>query len=146
MTIPTKSKVYAEDVPYFLSSQTAADTWIDRAKKEIVSINGKIQAEAFGADGSGRAAFMLAFTISDETFKVIWPVLSSRTNKEKAAKIQAATALYHDVKARVVSAKFLGARNAFFGYLMLSTGQTASEATSADFLDLVPHLMLGKGE
>jgi len=143
MTLTPKT-VYAEDVPYFQTSQSSADTWIDRAKAEIIGINGKINAEAFGSDATGRAAFMLSFNIGNELYKVIWPVLQSKLGKDKAAKIQSATALYHDIKARVVSAKFLGARNAFFGYMLLDNGQTVSQATNADFMAQIPLLMSGK--
>lgn len=139
------SKIYAEDVPYFQTSQSAADTWMDKAKTEIRGIGGKVVSEAFGADGDGRAAFMLVFSIASEQYKIVWPVLPSRSGNDKAAKVQAATALYHDVKARVVSAKFQGIRGAFMGYLLLPNGQTATEATSADFVMLMPTMMLGSG-
>ncbi len=140
-----KPKIYADDVPYFQTGQSSADTWIDKAKREIASVGGKVQAEAFGADATGRSAFMLAFTIGGDPFKVTWPVLPSRTGKDKAAKIQAATALYHDVKARVVSAKFLGMRGAFLTYLVLINGQTASEMTSSEIANSMPKFMLNSG-
>ncbi len=141
----TTKPIYAEDVPYFQTSQSSADTWIDKCKKEIASVGGKVQAEAFGQDATGRAAFMLAFSIGEDTFRLTWPVLASKKGNTKAAKIQASTALYHDVKARVVSAKFLGARAAFFTFLMLPNGRTASEVGATDFLALVPRLMIGAG-
>lgn len=134
--------IYAEDVPYFQTSQAFAESWIEKAKREISSINGKINAEAFGMDDTGRSAFILAFSIGTDTFKLTWPVLPSKKGNQKAAKIQAATALYHDVKARVVSAKFLGLRGAFFNYLMLPGGKTAADVTGEAFLELVPKMML----
>ena len=90
---------------------------------------------------------MLAFRLGDDQFKLVWPLLESKTGNEKAAKVQAATALYHDVKAKCVAAKFLGSRTAFFSALMLPNGQTASEATNEDFLIAVPFVMqLTNGE
>lgn len=139
--------IYAETVPYFATSTVSTDAWLDKAKDEIRSVNGKIVGEAFGADGNGRSAFMLAFSIGDEQFRLTWPVLPSKSGKDKAAKIQAATALYHDVKARVVSAKFLGVRGAFFTFLMLPNGRTASETAANEFMTLLPDmtLLLGSG-
>jgi hypothetical protein len=133
--------VYAEDVPYWKTSQSSADAWLDKTKREITDINGKILAEAFGVDATGKSAFMLAFGIGADQFKLVWPVLPSKTGNSKAAKVQAATMLYHDVKAKVVTAKVMGIRAAFFNYLMLPNGQTASEASSQDFLSLVPQMM-----
>lgn len=141
----TVKPIYAEDVPYFQTGKSAAETWIDRTKKEIASVGGKITSEVFGVDETGLAAFMLAFQIGDERFRLMWPVLPSKKGHEKAAKIQAATALYHDVKAKVVSAKFKGVRVAFFEYLLLPNGQTTAQASAADFLELVPRLMLKSG-
>jgi hypothetical protein len=145
--MPEKIKtIYAEDVPYFKTGKSAPDVWIDRAKREIASIDGKVLGEAFGSESSGRAAFLLSFQIGDEKYQVTWPVLPCKSGNERATRVQAATALYHDVKARVVSAKFLGIRGAFFNYLMLPNGRTAGETAAQDFLELVPRLMLPTGE
>lgn len=136
--------VHAEDVPYFQTGKSAVETWIERTKKEIASVGGKLQGEMFGYDhATGQASFLLQFQIGDDVFKLIWPVLPCRKPvNERAAKIQAATALYHDVKAKVVAAKFKGTRTAFFEYLVLPNDQTTAQAATADFLDLVPRLML----
>jgi hypothetical protein len=141
--------IYAEDVPYYQTGKSAAETWIERAKKEIRSVGGKITSEMFGVDETGRAAFMLAFQIGEEHFRLLWPVLPTRKGdpkSAKAAKVQAATALYHDVKAKVVTAKFMGVRTAFFAYLMLPNGQTASQAAGTDILGYVPPMMLKSGQ
>lgn len=112
--------VYAEDINYFKTSQKQADTWIDDAKKLIGSIGGKVLAEAYGSDAQGRSAFMIGFQIGTDTFKLTWPVLPCKQKaNEKAAKVQAATLLYHDVKHKVVMAKIKGVRGAFLEYLML---------------------------
>lgn len=147
MTINTTAQKnnWAENAPYFKTSQSSVETWTERAQKEIEGIGGKIISEINGSDLSGRAAFLIAFTIGEDKFKLVWPVLESKTGNKKAAKIQAATALYHDVKARVVAAKFLGIRESFFGYLLLPNGQTVSEATSSTLLDNIPTLMIRSG-
>jgi hypothetical protein len=130
-------EIYAEDVNYWQTSTSSYDTWIDRAKREIEQIGGKVTAEAFG-NMAGRSAFMLSFALSRDQFKITWPVLKSKTGKEKAAKIQAATMLYHDVKAKCVSAKVLGVRAAFMTYLVLPDGRSASEAASSELVNLLP--------
>lgn len=74
-------------------------------------------------------------------FKLMWPVLPSREGNVKAARIQAATMLYHDVKAKVVTAKVLGTRAAFFQYLLLPDGRSASEATTPELANQIPQLL-----
>lgn len=125
--------VYAEDINYWKSSQTSPDSWIDKAKKEIQGIKGKIQGEAFGQDANGRAAFMLAFAIGEDSYRITWsvlPVRSPNATSERAAKIQAATLLYHDVKHKCVMAKVKGTRSSFLEYYLLPTGQTVAQAAN----------------
>lgn len=133
--------MYAEDLNYWKSGQSSPDTWIDRAKREIVAAGGKVLSEAYGKDETGRAAFLLEFSFGAERFKAIWPVLKSRSGNEKAARIQAATMLYHDVKHRCVLVKVFGARQAFFNYLLLPDGRTAAQAATPDLMDLYPKLL-----
>jgi hypothetical protein len=134
--------VYAEDVGnYWKTGQSAPDTWIDKAKGEIKAAGGKTLSEAYGSDGTGRSAYMLEFAFAEERFRVVWPVLKSRANNERAARIQAATMLYHDVKARCVSAKVLSIRVAFFSYLLLPDGRTAAQVAAPDITALYPKLL-----
>jgi hypothetical protein len=134
---------YAENVNYWQTSQTSPDSWIDKTKKLIEEFGGKILMEAFGNEPtSGHAAFMLLFEIEGDTFKVVWPVLKSQSGKEKAARIQAATLLYHDVKAKCLTAKVLGARTAFFQYWQLRDGRTASNLAAPELLRTIPSLFL----
>ena len=131
---------YAEDVNYWKTGTSAADTWIDKAKAEIRAASGKVVNEAFGSQ-EGRAAFMLEFTFGADRFRVVWPVLPSKTKAERAARVQAATMLYHDVKAKCVSAKVHGARAAFFQYAVLPDGRTAANVAAPELLDLYPKLL-----
>ncbi len=135
---------YAEDIGhYWQTSKTSPDTWMDKAKREIQRAGGQVTAEGFVSETqTGRIAYMLAFTFGDNQFKVVWPVLPSKSGKEKAARIQATTMLYHDVKARCVSAKVRGFRAAFFSYVTLPNGQTASEASDRALLETLPALLL----
>lgn len=136
----TEPKVYAEDVNYWQTSQSSADTWMEKAKKEITGIGGSILGDAYGNQG-GRSAYMLEFKIGADQFKVVWPVLPSYSGRVQAAKIQAATMLYHDVKAKCVSAKVMGARTAFFSYLVLPDGRTASQASGSEIARYVPSIL-----
>lgn len=133
---------YAEDVNYWQTGKSSPDTWIDNAQREIKSIGGKILGWAFGMESStGRAAYMLEFELTGERFKIVWPVLPTRSGKnEVSARIQAATMLYHDVKARCVSAKVIGKRTAFFSYLMLPDGRTAATVATPELAIQLPEM------
>lgn len=137
-------KIYAEDVNYWKSAELSGDTWIDKAKAEIKAAGGKVIADAFGSS-DGRAAWMLEFSFGDERFRAVWPVLPTRSTSPaaaKAARIQAATMLYHDIKAKAVSAKVHGTRSAFFQFLALPDGRTASEVASPELSNLMPRLLM----
>lgn len=139
-----KQSTYAETVNYWKTGQSSPDTWLDHAKTEITAVGGKVLADGFiNEASSGRASFMLAFELDGERFKVLWPVLESKTGNLRAARIQSATALYHEVKAACVKLRFLGARSAFLAYWMLpdGSGRTASEVTLEDDL---PQLLGGR--
>jgi hypothetical protein len=138
-------EIYAEDVNYWRTGTSSPDTWIDRAKKELTAAGGKVGNEAFGRDESGRAAYMLEFSFGGERFRAVWPVLKSRAGSERAARIQAATMLYHDIKAKAVSAKVHGVRAAFFQYLALPDGRTAAQVAAPELTMLYPK-MLTAGE
>ena len=77
-------------------------------------------------------------------------MLPSRGRNEGAARIQAATLIYHDTKAKCLSAVVLGARAAFFSYWMLPDGRTAVEASVPELAKGIPAIFaaphLGKGE
>ena len=129
---------FAEDIGhYWMTGSSPPDTWIEQAKKLIMGIGGEIFAEGFGSS-QGRSAFMIAFKIEDNQFKVIFPALPSRTGKELAAKRQAATMLYHDIKAKCMVASVLGNKVAFFSYLMLADGRTASELATPELPGAFP--------
>lgn len=135
--------MYAEEIGhYWRTSKSGPDPWLERARREIASVGGSVVKEAFGREGE-RAAFFLEFSIGGDTFRVVWPVLPSKGNDERAAKTQAATLLYHDVKARCLTMKVLGARAAFFSYLLLPDGRTASQASAPELMAGVPLLLGG---
>jgi hypothetical protein len=134
---------YAEDVNYWQTGKSSPDTWIDNAQKEIRAIGGKIHGWAFGTQYTSppRAAYMMEFELSGERFKVIWAVLPTRSGKNEAsARIQAATMLYHDIKARCVSAKVIGKRTAFFSYLLLPDGCSVAHVATPELMNQLPEM------
>ena len=136
---------YAEDIGhYWQTSRSSPDQWIDRIKKLIEGLNGIVLAEGFGSV-EGSAAYMLTFKVGDDNFKVVWPVLPSRTGNTSAARRQAATLLYHDIKAKAMTASVLGSKVAFFSYIMLADGRTASELAKPELSQAFP-LELKEGE
>ena len=133
---------YAEDVSYWKTSSSSADSWLDKTVKLIKAAGGRVLTEGFIREsGTGRAAFLIEFLLQDNHFKLIWHVLKSRAGDEKAAKVQAATAMYHDVKAKCLRSIWAGARAAFLEWLLLPNGQTAAEAVSPDLLAAIPALI-----
>jgi len=132
---------YAEDVGhYWQTSQSSPDTWIDRAKKVIENLGGAVLTEGFGS-AAGRAAFILAFEIMGQKYRIVWPVLPTYRGSAASAKRQAATMLFHDVKAKAMSASVLGVEAAFFSYMMLPDGRVSSELTSPQLGDAFPKLI-----
>lgn len=140
----TKNRIFADDLPYWKTSTSSPDTWIDKAKGEIVKAGGKVTGEAFASDSDGTAAFLLLFTFGNDKFKVSFHVLEPRQSKDLfAAKRQAATMLYHDIKARCLLVKVFGARRRFADFLMLPDGSaTVGDAVDGDILEL-PKLLMG---
>lgn len=132
------TKQYAENVNYWQTSRSSPDKWIERAKKQILGIGGSVTGEALVGDGGQEATYLLAFEIGQDQFRMAWPVLKPKGNNLRAARVQAATALYHEVKAAVVKAKFLGARTAFFAYLVLPDGRAASEVATPEIAGVFP--------
>lgn len=135
---------YAEDIGhYWKTGLSSPDVWMEKTRKLIEGISGEILAEGFGATQE-REAFMMSFAIGMDKFKVIWPVLPTRTNNKMASRRQAATLLYHDIKAKSMTASVLGADVAFFSYLMLQDGRVASELAMPELSEAFP-LQLREG-
>ncbi len=134
---------YAEDIKvYWKTSQTAPGTWIERTKGQIEKMGGKVLLEAIGTEpNTGREALLMMFDVDGDRFKVIWPVLEAKKKaNEKAARIQAATMMFHDIKAKCVSANVVGARAAFFSYLLLPDGRAVVEASVPELQIDIPSL------
>ena len=136
--------VHAENVNYWQTSRTSPDTWLEKAKREIARVGGSVMGEGFMSDGT-KSSYLLAFQIGGDQFKMVWPVLEFKKGNARAARIQAATALYHEVKAACVKSKFLGARTAFFAFLMLPDGRTASQIATPEITEVFPPALTAPG-
>lgn len=130
------SRPYAETVNYWKSGSSSPDTWLDKCRHEISTAGGTVTGSAFMENGDG-AGFALLFTLAGEQYRINWPVLPLRPNArrtatqqrtdERAAKIQATTFMYHDIKARCMVVKIMRAAAAFLQYKLLPGGATAAE-------------------
>jgi hypothetical protein len=135
--------LHAEEVNYWKTSRSGVETWIERIVKEIEEAGGEFLTDAF-ASRDGKAAFLVEFTLGEDHFKIMWPVLTPAEDgrtAQKAAKVQAVTALYHEVKNNCVKAKFMGALQAFFPYYVLPDGRTASETSIPELTAGIPELL-----
>jgi hypothetical protein len=134
--------IFAEDVNYWRTGRAAPDVWVERTRRQIETLDGSIIGEGFGSDGDGRSAFMLAFSIAGDSFKIIWPVLLSKVKDTGAERRQAATMLYHYVKSVCLYAVVVGPRAAFFSHLMLPDGRVAAQVANAELSEIVPSVLL----
>lgn len=137
----------AEDLNYWKTSSSAPDTWIDKAEALIESYGGEVLARAIGRQ-AGQEAILLEFRFGDDRFRLVWPSLPSKYEGDDlkpafrtAARRQAATMLYHDVKARGVRFKIAGPRTAFFEFLQLPDGRAAGELAAPELARAMPKLL-----
>ncbi len=123
---------YADKINYWKTGKSSADVWLEKAQAQIERFGGQVLIRAVGMDPqSDRKSFLMVFEMDGDRYRIVWPVLRLKLDtvaNVKAAERQAATLLYHDVKARSLSSAVLGTRRAFFSYLMLPDGRVASEA------------------
>jgi hypothetical protein len=119
-------KIYADDISYWKTSKNSADHWMAKTKKMIIEHGGIVISDLCGTI-NGRTAFMINFELENDHYRITFPCLPTRHGEELPAKIQAATLIYHEVKSRIMASLVLGNRSAFFQYLMLPSGRTASE-------------------
>ncbi len=134
--------VCAEEMNYWKTGKSSPDTWMARTAGIIEGLGGMIIAMGHGVEPqAGRAAFMIQFSLDNEQFKVIWPELVTNTGDHKAAKVQAATMLYHDCKAKAVAAAVFGGRAAFFQHLLLPDGRVAGQLASPELTAAIPKML-----
>lgn len=138
--------IYANDVDYWKTgSKRSATKWIDLTVKQLRDHGATDIVQAVG-EQNGRTAFMLQFKLGGEPHRVVWEVLPTRTAAQaddRAAVVQAATSLYHDVKARCVAATRYGDDAGFFQFKMLPDGRTVQDLALPELLDNFGGLLPG---
>jgi len=131
---------YAEDLNYWKTSRSDADTWLEKAERVVEGYGATVTHRAMFRE-HGREAMLLQFEIDGEAFRLAWPVLESKTGDERSARRQAATMLYHDAKARGLLLAVFGARFAFLAEKMLADGRTVAQLADVELDDQLPALM-----
>lgn len=132
--------MYADDFNYWKTSRTSPDKWLEKTVDLIEKHGGQVIQDYFGQDRTtGKAAYKITFRIDEDTFDLVWPVLPTKSgNETEAAKRQAATAIYHHVKAALLAAQVIGARVALFGFYMLPDGRTPAQVGDGYLLEALP--------
>jgi len=127
----------AEGFPYWKTSKSSADSWLEKCETEIKRAGGSVAASGFINSAISGSAYMIEFDLDSNRFRLVERVLDSRSGDSKAAKVQAATTMYHDLKGRMISARRKGARTVFLAELVLPSGQTVGEMDQGAFADMV---------
>lgn len=127
----------AEEINYWKTSKSSVSSWLDKTENMILHFGGSVSLVARGSMQNHRA-FLIEFTHQNDSYRILFPVLKTNTNDIRAAERQAATLIYHDVKARLLRAKLFGIKNAFFEYLLLPDKRTVGELTVPDLINYNP--------
>lgn len=136
---------YAETCNYWKSSNASPDSVLEKTIGLVEKFGGEVLGSGYGNENmTGRAAYMVRFSVDGESFRVVWPVLPSETGNTLAARRQAASMMYHDIKAKCVASQVLGARTAFFTWLELPDGRAAFQLSSAELVEEVPRMLLAQ--
>lgn len=139
-------KPFAERCNYWKTSRTSPDVWLDKTINIIRQFEGELLSSGYGTEYlTGRAAYMVRFRVGQEVFRITWPVLPTESDRpvdELAARRQAATMLFHDVKAKCVAAQVLGARTAFLPWMETADGRTVAQISDPELLNATPQLLL----
>lgn len=136
-------QIYAQDQPYWQTSKSPVDTWMDKCEVEIKRAGGMILSKGI-VTAQGKTTVGLEFSIGTDLFRIVWqplPLNPRKTGTEKAALVQAVTAMYYDIKNSCIKARWVGARRAFADYFLLPSGDTVGGHIAVDRLD-IPQMFL----
>ena len=123
---------FAEKLNFWKTGNKAPGRYIEKAIKLITESGGTNIFESYGSH-NGKAHYMIAFQLGEDKFKLLWPVLPTKHDTDQlAAKRQAATMLYHDVKNKCLKALIFGFRSAFFDSVMIADGRNLSEVSNQE--------------
>lgn len=145
--------VYAEQANYWQTSETKPNDWFERAQKEIEAAGGifrrVVQDDVKDPKTGQLTTYTIEFQIGGREMRVAYQTLESKyaepPSRLTARRVQAATALYYDVKARCVDAKFHGVDHAFLPYIVMKDGRTLVEGIVPELAAMaLPALPAGK--
>ncbi len=118
---------FAETLPYWKTSKSGVESWLDKTEKLIEGIGGINDTRIVGKSG-GKEGIMLGYRVEGDNYKLSWPVLPVKKDVDRNAALrQCATMIYHDTKARVARIKIFGPRVVFADWLVLESGRTLAE-------------------
>ena len=127
----------ARELSYWKTGKASPDEWLRKAARHVEDAGGEITERAIAMQ-YGREVVLLGFELDGDAFRLVWPVLEHESGDNQAAVRQAATMLYHDVKARCLAARVKGARWAFHAELMLPDGRMAGALTDPELMKRLP--------
>lgn len=123
----------AETQPYWKTSKSGVETWLDKTEKLIEKVGGKVDTRIVGKSG-GREGILFAFFLGPDQFKMSWPALPTKKPEDRSAALrQAATMIYHDTKARINRIEIFGAKVVFADWYLLPSGKTLAESNTETF-------------
>lgn len=135
----TQDLPFAEDMPYWKTSKSGVESWMDKTEVLIDSIGGRVDTRIIGKSG-GKEGIMFGFFINGDAYKLMWPVLPTKKEADRGAALrQCATMIYHDTKARINRIRIFGPRVVFSDWLVLESGKTLAETAG----DMVPAAIQG---
>lgn len=135
---------YAETLNYWKTSKVSPQAWLDKAESLIEEFGGTVHVVAKGKQAD-RTAYMIEFSFPPDQYRAIWPVLPTKGKDTLAAERQAATMLFHDLKARAMRVAVMGPRTTFIDYLMLESGETVAQVSNAQLSSALPTALLPPG-
>jgi len=127
-------------LPYWDTGQSAPDEWLRKAKEQIEKVGGEVTESGIIMQYN-RTVVMIGFALEGDNFRVVWPVLAHDPKENQTAVRQAATMLFHDVKARCVAVMVKGARLAFHAELILPDGRSAGSLSDGDLVKCLPEML-----
>lgn len=134
---------FAEDVNYWKTgTRKQADAIIDEACAMVEALGGRIHQRIFGRVGDNEG-YRIQFDLCGNTYVIEWPVLKSKRGDGEevvATRRQAASFIFHDIKAKCSTAKVLGVERAFFEHVCLPDGRQASLVALPDLAKQMPRL------
>lgn len=132
-----KKNLNPRNLSYWKTGTSSPGTWMDKTEALIENHGGIVHGKGDGKAPDGRVVIMFSFELEGEQFQIVWPVLAVVNPKDRlAAKRQAATAVYHDVKAKCNHLVFKGARVAFLEYLLLPDGRRVADLFDDEILQI----------